>query len=381
MTSDGVGEPPVIDAGWDLFNLEHDRLRATVRQWVEQAIAPHADAWEAAGDFPLELFAQAGAAGLFAHKYPAAVGGCGPDFLADAVVNEELALCGSGGVAAGLGAHKDLGPYYLWRFGTDEQRARWVGAAVRGDIVGALAVTEPGAGSDVAGLRSHATRLPGGDWLLDGAKTFITNGSRADVVVVAALTDPQAGGHHGMTLFAVEAGDPGFTSRRIPTLGWRTSHTAELHFDRVHLPADRVVGGEEALGRGFVAIMRNFQWERVGMALGAVRKSEQLVADADGDRPGMAELADEVAGARALTNHALRLCVHGVDAVREVSMAKRMACALAVRVAEQMLAQHGPGQTLERTHLERALRDARLGPIGGGTTQIMDEVVAKTYGL
>lgn len=375
-----IGEPPVVDADWGLFTPAHDRLRADVRDWVGRTIAPNADAWEEAGDFPRELFAQAGAAGLFAHKYPTAVGGCGPDFLADAVVSEELALCGSGGVAAGLGAHKDLGPYYLWRFGTDAQRGRWVVPAVRGDIVGALAVTEPGAGSDVAGLRSHATPAHGGDWVLEGAKTFITNGSRADVVVVAALTDPQAGGHHGLTLFAVESGDPGFTSHRFPTLGWRTSHTAELHFERVLLPADRVVGGEEALGQGFVAIMRNFQWERVGMALGAVRSSEKLLADLGSD-PRLPDLSAEVAAARALTNHALRLCVHGVDAVREVSMAKRLACALAVRVAQDLLALQSPRQTAERTRLERSLRDARLGPIGGGTTQIMDEVVARTYGL
>jgi acyl-CoA dehydrogenase len=376
-------EPPLVDVGWELFDATHEALRSRARDFVATAIMPEVDAWEAAGEFPRELFAEAGERGLFGWKVAPELGGCGADLLADAVVTEELSGCWSGGVAAGLGAHKDLGSYYVWRFGTDEQRRRWLPAAMRGEVIGALAVTEPGAGSDVAGVRTRAVRQPDGDWVLVGSKVFITNGTWADFLVVAAVTDPDAGGHHGMTLFLVEREDPGFASRRIPTLGWRTSHTAELSFSEVRLPAERVLGGDEQLGQGFVCIMRNFQWERLSMALGAVRSARDLLAIAPAplDLEG---LADEVAAVRSLTDHALRLHVHGQDAVREVSMAKSYACELAVRVARDVLGQlvaARPVDPLLVERADRALRDARLGPIGGGTTEIMHEIIGRGYGL
>ena len=215
-----------------------------------------------------------------------------------------------------------------------------------------------------------------------GSKTFITNGGWADVLVIAAITDPEQGGHHGMSLFVVERDDEGFSSRRIDTLGWRTSSTAELHFDAVRLPGDRLLGGEAMLHRGFVAIMHNFQWERIGMALGAVRAAEEVLALAERAMPDAvaADLAVEVAAARALTYRALRLFVGGADAVRETSMAKWYACELDVRVCEAAVEACG-WDGLLAGRLERALRDARLGPIGGGTTEIMKEVVGRGYGL
>jgi acyl-CoA dehydrogenase len=384
----GDAEPPVVDVGWSLYDDDHEALRGQVRVWVAEALAPNALAWEAAGSFPRSVFADAGAAGLFGWKMAPTVGGRGPDFLADAVVTEELAACGSAGVAAALGAHKDLGPYYVWRFGTDEQRRRWVTPALTGEAVGALGVTEPGAGSDVAGIRTRAVR-DGDDWVLDGTKTFITNGTWADFVVVAAVTDPDAGGHHGQSLFVVEAGDRGFTSTRIKTLGWRTSHTAELAFTGVRLPADRVLGGPDQVGQGFACIMRNFQWERIVMALAASRGAADILRAGvglvgDTARPdlqaALGEIATDVAAARRLTEHALRCYVHGQDAVREVSMAKWYACEVAQRtctVVAGVLGPTGGGQPW----LERAIRDNRLGPIGGGTTEIMKEVIGRGYGL
>jgi acyl-CoA dehydrogenase len=367
--------PPAVDVDYDIWRPEHDALRRQTRAWLDEHVVAHVDEWEAAGAVPRELFTTAGAAGLFGWKLPTAIGGMGPDFLADAVVTQEMAGCWSGGTAAALGAHKDLGPYYVYRFGTDEQRARWVPDFLRGTSVGALGVTEPGAGSDVAGLRTRAVR-DGGDWILDGSKTFITNGGWADVLVIAAVTDPEQGGHHGMSLFVVERGDPGFDSQRIDTLGWRTSSTATLTFDGVRLPADRLLGGEAMLGQGFVAIMHNFQWERIAMALGAVRSSEAVVAM--GVLP--ADLVAEVAAARALTYRALRGFVAGEDMVRETSMAKWYSCELAVRVCEAAL-EAGGWSALAGGRLERKLRDARLGPIGGGTTEIMKEVVGRGYGF
>ena len=369
--------PPAVETPYDLWTDAHEELRATVRRWVAEHTLPYAEQWERTGDLPRDLFARAGEAGLFGWKIPLEAGGRGPDFLADAVIAQELASCGSGGVAAALGAHKDLGPYYIWRFGTDEQRARWMPAFLAGERIGALGVTEPGAGSDVAGLRTRAVR-DGDDWILSGAKTFITNGDWADDIVVAAVTDPEAGGHHGMTLFVVERRDAGFTSQRIDTLGWRTSSTGALTFDEVRLPADRLLGGEAMLGQGFVAIMHNFQWERIGMALGAVRHAEDVLTWV-GHAVG-ADLAAEVAAAAALTNRALRGYVNGLDMVRETSMAKWYACDVSVRVGEAALAAGGWPALLE-SRLERSLRDARLGPIGGGTTEIMKEVIGRGYGL
>jgi acyl-CoA dehydrogenase len=388
---------------WRLDDAHRAALRAETASWVARALTPHVPTWEAEGGFPRAVFAEAGAQGLFAWKVGPELGGLGPDFLADAVVTEELAACGSGGVSAALGAQKDLGPYYVARFGTDEQRRRWVPAALAGELVGALAITEPEAGSDVAGIATAAARQPDGDWVLNGSKSFITNGSRADVLVVAAVTGPdgdpsEAAGnpHHGQTLFIVEAGDSGLTTRRIPTLGWRTSHTAELAFTDLRLPADRVLGGQDGIGAGFGAVMANFQWERLAMALGATRGAEDALAtvagygaetrgpDKDGPTTASRELADlstVVAAARALTEHALRLHAAGEDCVRQVSMAKWHACDAAVAAAEAALAAGQAGGHPSPEALARALRDARLGPIGGGTSEIMKEVIGRTYGL
>ncbi|HVM20408.1 MAG TPA: acyl-CoA dehydrogenase family protein, partial [Egibacteraceae bacterium] len=213
MSAD-VGDPPVMAPPDDLWSPAHDELRRKVRAWLAEHVLPEVEAWEARAAMPREVFPAAAQAGLFGWKVPVERGGLGVDLLADAVVSEELAGCWSGGVAAALGAHKDLGPYYVWRFGTDEQRDRWMPGFLAGTSIGALAVTEPGAGSDVAGLRTVAMR-DGEDYVLRGEKTFITNGHWADVVVVAALTDPDRGGHQGLSLFVVERDDPGFSSARI----------------------------------------------------------------------------------------------------------------------------------------------------------------------
>jgi acyl-CoA dehydrogenase len=295
-------------------------------------------------------------------------------------------------VAAALGAHKDLGPYYVYRFGTEEQRRRWLVPAVAGTSIGALAVTEPGAGSDVGAVATRAQRA-GDQWVLTGAKTFITNGPIADFVVVAARTGEP--GHGGISLFVVEAGAPGFTARRIDTVGWRTSHTGELAFDGCRVPADALLGEEN---RGFYHIMENFQWERISMALGAVSGAEATlemamryarerrafgrpVARFQVWRHRFADLATDVEAARSLTYHALRKVVAGEDAVREVCMAKWYATELAWRVADEALQVHGGYGYVMEFPVQRAWRDARLGPIGGGTTEVMKEVIGRSYGL
>ena len=377
-----------------LFTDDHDELRTTVRRFVERELASHAEEWERLREFPhREVFRQAGAIGLFGAKYDPPYGGTGPDLVADAVITEELARCRSGGVAAALGAHKDLGSCYLYRFGTEAQRQRWLVPAIGGEAITALAVTEPEAGSDVGGIRARATR-DGTEWVLSGTKTFITNGPIADVVVVAAKTDPDAG-HQGISLFVVERGSPGFVAQRVDTVGWRTSHTGELAFDHCRVPKDALLGEEN---RGFYHIMENFQWERIVMALGAISGAETTLETAiqygrerqvfgrpvlkfQVWRHRLADLATDLEAARSLAYHALRKVVAGEDAVREVSMAKWYATELAWKVADEALQIHGGYGYMMEFPVQRAWRDSRLGPIGGGTTEVMKEIIGQSYGL
>jgi acyl-CoA dehydrogenase len=376
-----------------LFTPEHDELRELVRSYVDRDIRPHVEFWEEHGAFSVrEVFSQAGLIGLFGAKVDPEFGGTGPDLVADAVITEDLARCGSGGVAAALGAHKDLGSHYLNRFGTEEQRRRWLAPAVAGEKITALAVTEPGAGSDVGAIRTRAERTADG-WAISGEKTFITNGPFADLVVVAAKTEPEAG-HRGMSLFVVEAGRPGFVARRVDTVGWRTSHTGELVFDQCRVPADSLLGQEN---RGFHYIMENFQWERMVMALAAVAAAGQhleLAVAYGRDRHAfgrpvvkfqawrhrLADLATDIEAARSLAYHALRKLVAGEDATREVSMAKWLATELDWRAADEALQIHGGYGYMMEYPVQRAWRDARLGPIGGGTTEIMNEIIGRSYG-
>ena len=377
-----------------LFTDDHDELRATVRRFVEREVAPNAEEWEQRREFPhQDVFRQAGTIGLFGAKYDAPYGGTGPDLVADAVITEELARCRSAGVAAALGAHKDLGSYYLYRFGTEAQRQRWLVPAIAGETITALAVTEPEAGSDVGGIRTRATR-DGAGWVLTGTKTFITNGPIADVVVVAAKTDLEAG-HHGISLFGVERGSSGFVAQRVHTLGWRTSHTGELVFDQCRVPKEALLGQEN---QGFYHIMENFQWERIVMALAAISGAELTLETAiqyGRDRQAfgrpvlkfqvwrhrLADLATDLEAARSLSYHALRKIVAGENAVREVSMAKWYATELSWRVADEALQIHGGYGYMMEFPVQRAWRDSRLGPIGGGTTEVMKEIIGRSFGL
>ena len=377
-----------------LFTAEHEELRGYVRPFVDRALRPHAEEWERDGDFPVrETFELAGDVGLFGAKYGSEDGGTGPDLVADAVITEELAGCGSGGVAAALGAHKDLGTYYLFRFGTADQRRRWLAPAVAGRLITALAVTEPAAGSDVGAILTKAQ--PDGDgWVLSGSKTFVTNGPLADLVVVAAKTDPDAG-HRGISLFAVERGTPGFGTARLDTVGWRTSHTGELVFEDCRVGPDALLG---LPNEGFYHIMQNFQWERMVMALAAVTAASRTLdlamshareRSAFGRPVGkfqvwrhrFADLATEIEAARSLSYHALRMIVAGEDATREVSMAKWYATELDWRVADEALQVHGGYGYMMEFPVQRAWRDARLGPIGGGTTEVMKEIIGRSFGL
>jgi acyl-CoA dehydrogenase len=376
-----------------LFHPEHDELRREARAFVERELVPHAEEWERAESFPKEVFSRVGELGYFGMKFGPEVGGSGPDYLADAVVTEELAQCGSGGVSACLGAHKDLAMLYVANFGTSDQHDRWLRPALDGSIVGALAVTEPDTGSDVAAIKTSARRDADG-WVINGSKLFITNGAWADFVVVAAKTDAGAG-HEGITLFVVEAGSPGYSARKIPMLGWRSGQTGELSFADVRIPDSNRLG---EVGTGFAAIMRNFAWERLVMALGAVSGAQRIYEVAKAyalersafNRPvgkfqvwrhRFADMATRIEAARALTYSALRQFTSGESPIQEVAMAKLYACDIALHVADECVQIHGGYGYVTEFPAERALRDARLGPIGGGTSEIMKEIIGKTLAL
>jgi acyl-CoA dehydrogenase len=395
------GLPPAVSArSVPPFTAEHEALRAEVRRFVETELYPHAGEWEQAGWFPNDVFRRLAEHGYLGLKFPPAYGG-GGDTVADAVLAEELARCGSGGLAAGIGAHSGIALPPIWRFGTEEQKQRYLVPGIAGELIAALAITEPDAGSDVASIRSHAERIDGG-FLLNGAKTFITGGVRADLIVTTVRTKPQ-GGHHGISFLLVDRG-PGVQSSQLRKLGWHASDTALITFDDVFVPQENLLGDEHA---GFYMIMANFQWERLLMALGAIgamqlafertlaftharqhdpghsRQHSQAhtLQDHQVIRHKLAEIAVSIEAARDVTYHALRRHVAGEDAVREVTIAKLATQRTAFEVMDSCLQIHGSRGAPVESEIERAVRDARLGPIGGGTDEIMKEILGRSLGL
>jgi acyl-CoA dehydrogenase len=360
------------------FAEEHEELRAEIRRFVAEELRPHAAEWEAAEWFPNEVFHRMAELGLLGLKYPVEYGGRGGGYLEDAVLHEELGRSGSGGLSAGIGAHIGIATPPIWKFGTDDQKERFLAPAIRGERIAALGITEPGAGSDVAGLRTFARRVDGG-YVVNGSKTFITNGVRADFVVTAVKTTEE-GGHHGISFLIIERDMDGFeTAGKLEKLGWRASDTGELAFSDVFVPEENLLGEEN---RGFYLIMANFQWERLIMALGAVASMESVIERVVESEPGsqwrhlVAEMAVKHEASRALTYHALRLFADDGNAVREVTEAKLLSQRSAFEVAE--MAWRAMQGDLE---IGRAMRDTRLGPIGGGTDEVMKEILAKQLGL
>ncbi len=383
------------------FTEVHETRRIDLRAYVERELRPHAPRYERERWFGNEVFTSLAADGLLGLKYPRELGGEGGDHLDDAIFVEELGRCGSGGLAAAIGAHTGIATPPVWKFGTADQHERFLVPAIRGEKIAALGITEPGAGSDVASIRTTAKPVDGG-WVVNGAKTYITNGVRADFVVTAVKTTGE-GGHHGLSFLILERGMEGFTvSRKLEKLGWHASDTAELAFGDVFVPTENMLGEEN---RGFYLIMANFQWERLLMALGATGAMQALLErtltlasrgalDAGDGRQALrhaiAEMATKLETGRALTYEALRLFHHGHDAIRQVTMAKlvtQRSCYEIAETAFRLHAQSGlyawPGEEDSETlaELDRAARDARLGPIGGGTDEVMKEILSKGMGL
>jgi acyl-CoA dehydrogenase len=379
------------------FSEEHEELRRSVRGFIERELAPHAQQWEAEEWFPDDVFPKLARQGLLGLKYPTEYGGQGGDYLHESVLCEELARVGSGGTAAGIGAHTNIATPPIWKFGTDEQKQRYLVPAIAGELIGALGITEPGAGSDVAALKTRAERVDGG-FVVNGEKTYITNGVRAHFIVTAVKTSAE-GGHHGISFLIVDRGE-GVASSALHKLGWHASDTATIAFQDVFVPQENLLG---ELNEGFKLIMANFQWERLAMALGAVgamtiawertaefaRERQAFGRSLSGHqaiRHKLADMATSVYTCRCVTYDALRRFVAGEEPLKQVTMAKLLTQRASFELMDECLQIHGGagyirGDGGPSAWVERAARDARLGPIGGGSDEIMREILGRVLAL
>jgi len=376
---------------------EHDELRRQVERFVAAEIEPHALAWDDAGFVPRDVLRRMGSLGWLGLMHPAEYGGAGADMMTNVVFQEALARSTSGGFVITVLVHTDMASPHLVSGGTEEQKARWLPQIISGELITAVAVTEPDAGSDVAAIRTRARR-DGDSYVLNGAKMFITNGVHADLVFVAAKTDAVASGSksgsRGISIFAVERGTPGFrVGRALKKQGWLASDTAELVFEDCRVPASQLIGAE---GAGFVAIMKNFQVERIAlasMAIGHCLTALDLtwryvherhafgapLADKQVIRQRLAMLAAKVSAARQLLYHCAWMVDQKIDAVREISMLKALSGELANEVMYDCQQFHGGMGYMRESPIERLVRDARVLAIGGGATEVMLEEVAKRW--
>jgi acyl-CoA dehydrogenase len=365
-------------------------LRDTLRRYIDKEIVPKAPAWEEQGFVPREVLRDMGRMGFLGLRYAEEHGGGALDAHATALLAEELGRSTFSGFAITVLVHTDMASPHLVNAGTKEQIAKYLPAIVAGEKITAVAVTEPDAGSDVKSIRTSARR-EGNEWVLKGAKMFITNGALADLYFVAAKTDPAAGSK-GISIFIVEKGVPGFSvGRKLEKMGWRSSDTAELVFDDCRVPAANLLGEEN---RGFYAIMKNFQNERMAiasMAMGEAQKAIELTLeyvrtrkafgaplwDKQAIRQRLSMLAARVEAGRQLVRHAADLDAAGRDCVKEVSMAKAYCAELLNEVVYDCLQFHGGFGYIKESAIERMYRDARVQTIGGGATEVMLEEVAK----
>ncbi len=371
---------------------EHLAIRKETGAFAEKEIAPHALAWEEAGEFPLALYRRAGEVGFLGIAYAEELGGAGGDLGHVLVASEEFVLRGkSVGTCVGLGSHSIALPPIV-RFGTDAQRAAYVPPTLAGEKIAALAITEPSGGSDVASLRTRAV-ADGEHYRVSGQKTFITSGVRADFFVTAVRTGGE--GHGGISLLIIDRDTPGVeVSRKLDKMGWWATDTAEIFFDDCRVPKANLIGVE---GGGFIPIMTNFVSERlmlagqcVAIAELAYRESLAYAKEREAfgkslmgfqvTRHKLAEMATRIAAARALTGECTRLFLAGEGKPSLAAMTKNTATDMCSYVCDAAVQIHGGYGYMRETVVERLYRDARLYPIGGGTREIMNELIAKAEG-
>lgn len=372
----------------------HEQLRTKVREFLAEAVLPFAEDWEAQCRVPREAWKAFGTRGLLGLLHSGDVGGAELDLFSSVVFLEELGRTGHGGLRAAVSVHAYMATHYLARSGTPAQHRDYLAPAVAGDKIAALAVTEPGAGSDLAGLAS-TVRQEQDHFVLDGTKCMVSNGSSADFFVVLARQSGRSGpgrGAAGLSLFVVDAHSPGIAVERTEPVGWRAADPATVRFDAVAVPLDRVVGRQ---GSGFYQLMRGFQLERLVaavLALGGAQRSLQLtrdhvvareafgarLADLQAVRHRIADLATELAAARELVYHAVwRYQADDLGSVRECSMAKLCATELAARIADASMQLHGARGYLADTEVARTFRDARAGTLAAGPSEVMRDIVAR----
>ena len=394
MTTDAVLKPDhALRRKHFIFDEHHDRLRESIGSFVEKELAPHAAEWEET-TFPDWVFKRMGELGFLGLSYPEEYGGQGGDYYCNLVLAEEITKSNSGGLAMGIAVHTDMATPPVHLFGTEEQKQRYLVPSIAGDRISCLGITEPDAGSDVAGIKTRAVR-DGTEYVINGSKTYITNGHRAHVIVLVTKTDPDAG-YDGFTLFLVPMDAPGvIREKRLEKLGMHSSDTALLAFQDVRVPDTAVLG---QVGKGFYHIMWELQGERLigaaGCVAGAQHVFEQTLKYATErvafgrqigrfqvNRHKFAEMATKIEAARQLVYSTAWRFQNGEYPVREISMAKLYAARIAVEVADECIQIHGGAGYMKEYGVERVWRDMRLNRIGAGTDEIMLDVIGRSYGL
>ncbi len=376
------------------FSEEHRIFRRAVRRFVEEELNPHVDEWEAAGIFPKEVYRRMGELGFLGIRFAEKYGGAGADIWSTVVFCEEMGRCRSRGLTMSVLVHTDMSSPYLYTYGSEALKQKYLPALIRGEKVAAIALTEPSGGSDLAAMRTTATKK-GSQYILNGSKTFITNALNADLFFVACKTDPSAG-HRGVSMLIVERDTPGFEIQKLPKkLGMHASDTGELSFDNCPVPVENLIGEEN---KGFSYIMQGLQNERFVSCVAATASAQQALEDAiryaqerelfgkklsefQITRHKLAKLQTKLEAARQLLYHAARVMEAGEDATMIVSMCKAFCADVACEVADESLQIHGGYGYIEEYDIARFYRDIRLWKIGAGTTEVMYEIIAKRMGI
>lgn len=371
------------------FTEEHDFFRQSFKDFLQKEVVPHINKWEKDGAVERFIWKKFGEMGYFGLNQPEEYGGLGLDLFYTVIFLEELQKINSGGFAANMWAHAYLAMTHLNKEGDDRIKKEYLTPSINGDKIGCLCISEPFGGSDVAGMRTTAIKK-GDTYVINGSKTFITNGVYSDYLVVAAKTNPEDK-HKGMSILLVDRNTPGISSTKLDKLGWRASDTAEIAFDNVVIPAENLMGEE---GKGFPYIMQHFALERLIMAINAHARAEYAVnyvinymseREAFGKtldkfqalRHKVAEMASRVDMCREYNYSITKRLNEGVYVVKEASMSKMLSTKMADEVIYDALQLLGGYGYMEEYPLARLLRDSRLGPIGGGTSEILKEIIAK----
>jgi len=372
---------------------EHEALRESIQSFAQKELAPHSDEWERDG-FPDSVFRRMGELGILGIHFPEEYGGQGGDYFMSLVRGEAMAHSNNGGLAMGIAVHTDMATPPILKFGSEYLKETYLVPSIKGELISSLGISEPGAGSDVAGIRTRAVR-DGDEYVINGSKTFITNGVRADYIVLVTKTDTEAG-YDGFSLFVVPKDTPGFhVSRKLEKLGMHSSDTAELTFEDVRVPAENLLGEE---GKGFYHIMWELQGERLIGAAGSVAGAQRVfdltlqyakernafgrpIGRFQAIRHKFADMATKIEAARQMVYTTAWRVQNGEYPVREISMAKLYASQIGFEVCDECVQIHGGYGYMKEYGVERAWRDMRLNRIGAGTDEIMLEVIGRSYGL